>query len=228
MQDTSDKIDPTIDTLKIDARKRKRMAFALGGIAVFMTGMAFAAVPLYGLICRATGMGGTTQRVSKTADKVTDQIVTIHFDANISPKLKWKFAPASREVNLKIGENKLVFYTVTSRSEGQTTGTATFNVTPEIAGRYFDKIECFCFKEQTLKPGESAELPVSFYVDPAILDDPDAQNVREITLSYTFFPSAAAANRPVKSSAAEPAATAPSAQPKPLGGFPAGGSTKVE
>jgi cytochrome c oxidase assembly protein subunit 11 len=229
MQDTSDKIDAqTTDADKTDARKRKRMALALGGVAVFMTGMAFAAVPLYGLICKVTGMGGTTQRVNKAADKIVDRIVTVHFDANISPKLKWKFAPASREVNLKLGENKLVFYTVTSRAEEQTTGTATFNVTPELAGRFFDKIECFCFKEQTLKPGESAELPVSFYVDPAILDDPDAQHINEITLSYTFFPSAAAARSPVKSSAAEPAATAPSAQPKPLGGIPAGGSTKVE
>lgn len=221
MQDTNVNIDT-------QARRRRRLGFLLAGVPLFMVGMAYAAVPLYGLICAATGMGGTTQRASKGADRVVDQDITIHFDANISPKLKWRFAPESREVSLKIGESRLVFYTVTNRDEKETTGTATFNVTPEIAGRYFNKIECFCFKEQTLKPGESAELPVSFFVDPAILDDPDAKVVNEITLSYTFFPSAAAANRPVKSSAAEPAATAPSAQPRLSGGSTGGGSSRVE
>lgn len=196
------------------ARQRRRMAFALGGAALFMTGMAFAAVPLYGLICRATGMGGTPQRAEKGADRVLDQTVTVRFDANISPKLSWRFTPAVREVTLRIGETKLAFYKVTSVATGDTTGTATFNVTPEIAGRYFDKIECFCFKEQSLRPGESAELPVSFYIDPAILDDPDARNVREITLSYTFFPSAGA-GRPVNASAGDPAA-APAAR-RPAG-----------
>jgi cytochrome c oxidase assembly protein subunit 11 len=198
-------------------RTRKRMALILGGVAAFMTGMAFAAVPLYGLICTATGMGGATQRVEKPSERVLDKSIIVRFDANILPKLKWRFEPVEREVKLRIGETKLAFYAVASRADQTTTGTATFNVTPEIAGRYFDKIECFCFKEQTLKPGETAELPVSFYVDPAIMDDPDARGVREITLSYTFFPSVAASGRPLKSSAADPAATAPAAQPKPPG-----------
>lgn len=193
------------------ARQRRRMAFVLAGAALFMTGMAFAAVPLYGLICRVTGMGGTTQRVEKGSDRVLDQTVTVRFDANISPKLGWRFAPAVREVTLRIGETKLAFYKVTSVAASDTTGTATFNVTPEIAGRYFNKIECFCFQEQSLRPGESAELPVSFYIDPAILDDPDAKGVREITLSYTFFPSAAA-GRPAKVGAGDPAAPAPEAR----------------
>jgi cytochrome c oxidase assembly protein subunit 11 len=182
-------------------RRQTRLAFVLGGVALFMGGLAFAAVPLYSLICTAAGIGGATQRVSSASDRVVDQVMTVHFDANISPKLKWRFSPVLPEVSLKIGENKLIFYTISSREKRRVTGTATFNVTPEIVGKYFDKIECFCFTEQTLKPGESAELPVSFFIDPAILDDPDARDIREITLSYTFFPSAKAVSRPVKSTA---------------------------
>jgi cytochrome c oxidase assembly protein subunit 11 len=153
-----------------------------------MTGLSFAAVPLYRLFCQVTGYGGTTQRAAEAPDTVIDRFVTVRLDANVAPGLAWAFQPETREIRLKIGENKLGFYRVANLSQQVTKGTATFNVTPEIVGSYFSKIECFCFQEQSLEAGQTAELPVSFFIDPAILDDKDAKSVTEITLSYTFFP----------------------------------------
>jgi cytochrome c oxidase assembly protein subunit 11 len=164
-----------------------RTALSLVALVAGMTGMAFAAVPLYQLFCAQTGYGGTTKRAAAASQAVADLQITVKFDANTSSALNWNFQPEQRQVTLKLGENALAFYRATNKSDHPLTGTATFNVTPEIAGSYFNKIECFCFTEQTLQPGQTADFPVSFFVDLAILKDPDAKNIQEITLSYTFF-----------------------------------------
>ncbi len=155
-----------------------------------MGALSFAAVPLYKMFCQVTGFGGTTQRVEKPSDGVIDRMITVRFDANVSPSLPWKFEPVQRTVQAKIGENVLAFYTATNTSDRVIKGTAAFNVSPDPAGKHFNKIECFCFKEQTLQPGETVEMPLSFYVDPKLVADRDASWVQEITLSYTFYPSA--------------------------------------
>jgi cytochrome c oxidase assembly protein subunit 11 len=157
-------------------------------IAVAMLGMAFAAVPLYRMFCEATGFAGTTQRASKASDTILDRAVRVRFDANIGGGLAWSFEPALRTVDVRVGENTLVFYRATNTSERPLSGSATFNVTPEVAGLYFNKLECFCFTEQRLEAGETVEMPVSFYIDPLIVKDKDARRVSEITLSYTFYP----------------------------------------
>lgn len=153
-----------------------------------MIGLSFASVPLYQMLCQATGLGGATQKAQKPSEKTLNRWVTVRFDANVSPDLKWRFEPIQRTIDVRIGENALAFYRVVNLSEKSIKGTATFNVTPEAAGLHFKKIECFCFKEQILEAGQSAELPVSFYVDPDLALDPDSARVKEITLSYTFYP----------------------------------------
>lgn len=168
-------------------RAHRRVALALTLVVAAMTGLAFASAPLYRLFCAATGYGGTTQRAAAPSGDIREESITVRFDANTSSALKWDFRPEQREITLKIGENSLAFYRAVNRGATPLTGSATFNVTPEIAGSYFNKVECFCFTEQTLAPGEAADFPVSFFVDPAILNDPDAKNLKEITLSYTFF-----------------------------------------
>ena len=169
------------------ADPNKRVGAILGCVAVGMLGMAYAAVPLYQLFCQMTGYGGTTQRVTKASDKVLDRTITIRFDANVNG-LAWSFEPVVRTMKVRIGENALAFYRATNTSDNPLTGTATFNVTPDIAGSFFNKLECFCFKEQRLEPGETVDMPVSFYVDPSLVDDKDATRLSTITLSYTFFP----------------------------------------
>ena len=165
----------------------KRTAlFAVLGIC-FMTGLAWASVPLYRLFCQATGLNGTTQR-GLAAPGATSNQIRIDFDANVDPKLPWKFAPENPSDTIAVGARDMAFFTATNTSDRPITGTATFNVTPAQAGKYFTKIQCFCFTEQTLKPGETVRMPVIFYVDPKILDDEDARDVKEITLSYTFYP----------------------------------------
>jgi cytochrome c oxidase assembly protein subunit 11 len=134
-----------------------------------------------------TGYGGYTQRAESPPAQATQETVTIRLDTNTAPGLGWRFKAEETLISIKIGENRLAIFRAENRSGETVTGTATFNVTPEIAGAYFNKIECFCFQEQTLAPGESMEFPVSFFVDPSILEDRDAKWVREITLSYTFF-----------------------------------------
>ena len=178
----------------------KRVGVALAGVAVGMLGMAYAAVPLYQMFCQMTGYGGTTQRVAKPSDQVLERTITVRFDANVNG-LAWAFQPVVRSVDVRIGENTLAFYRATNTANVALTGSATFNVSPDIAGSYFNKLECFCFKEQRLEPGETIDMPVSFYVDPALVADKDARRVNEITLSYTFFPvdkpkQAAEAKRP--------------------------------
>lgn len=153
-----------------------------------MVGMAYAAVPLYQMFCQVTGLGGTTQRAERPSHVVLDRKVTVRFDANVSPKLGWTFEPVQRTIEVNLGENVLVFYRASNITDRPITGTATFNVAPDAAGLYFSKIECFCFTEQTLQPGETVEMPVSFFVDPELVKDPDSARLRQITLSYTFYP----------------------------------------
>lgn len=172
---------------KSNGKRHAAVVLPLVLLVAAMTGLSFAAVPLYRLFCQVTGYGGTTQRAASAPVEASDKTITVRFDANVSSELGWDFRPEQREITLKIGENSLAFYRATNATGAPLTGTATFNVTPEIAGGYFNKIECFCFAEQKLAPGQSAEFPVSFFVDPAILSDPDARHIGEITLSYTFF-----------------------------------------
>jgi len=169
-----------------------RVAVLCLGGALTMGALSFAAVPLYKLYCQVTGFGGTTQRAEKQSETVLDRTIAVRFDANVSKELGWSFEPVQRTMTLKLGENALAFYKATNTTDRTITGTAMFNVSPDVAGVHFNKIECFCFQEQTLAPGESVEMPVSFYVDPALATDRDAAHVREITLSYTFYPSAPA------------------------------------
>ena len=152
-----------------------------------MTGLGFAAVPLYRVFCQVTGLNGTTQRGDR-APGTTGQKVTVAFDSNVAKDMPWKFAPERHADTIDIGGRDMAFFTATNLSDKPVTGSATFNVTPISAGKYFTKIECFCFTQQTLKAGETVRMPVLFYVDPAILDDPDTRDVQEITLSYTFYP----------------------------------------
>ena len=176
------------DTARNASIRHRRVAIRAGALAVAMLGMAYAAVPLYQMFCQVTGFAGTTQRATSAPTQVLERKITIRFDSNVSGGLGWKFAPTERTVDVKIGENRLAFYRATNPSDEPVKGTATFNVAPEAAGRYFNKIECFCFTEQLLKAGESVEMPVSFFVDPEIMNDSDARHISQITLSYTFYP----------------------------------------
>ncbi len=171
-----------------NARKNLRVAAAAASVAVVMVGLAYASVPLYSMFCEVTGFGGTTQRADAAPETATDKFITIRFDANTAGSLGWNFHPMQTVMKVRIGEQNLAHYSATNNTGKVVTGSAMFNVTPIVAGAYFNKIQCFCFTEQTLKPGESADLPVDFFVDPAILDDPDSKSINEITLSYTFFP----------------------------------------
>ncbi len=167
-----------------------RVGLMAAAIALAMLGLGYAAVPLYKMFCQVTGFGGTTQR-SETGiapGAVIGKIINVRFDANVSPNLPWAFAPEQHVARVAIGARQMAFFNATNRSDHPITGTAAFNVTPEQAGAYFTKIQCFCFTQQTLKPGETIRMPVIYYVDPAILKDKDARNLNEITLSYTFFP----------------------------------------
>lgn len=160
----------------------------LAGLGVCtMTGVGFASVPLYRIFCEVTGLNGTTQR-GDLAPGATGKKVTVAFDSNVASKLPWKFTPERRSDTIDIGGRDMAFYTATNLSDKPITGSATFNVTPAVAGKYFTKIQCFCFTQQTLAAGETVRMPVLFYVDPAILNDPDARDIQEITLSYTFYP----------------------------------------
>jgi cytochrome c oxidase assembly protein subunit 11 len=168
--------------------------FACAVAVVAMGGLSYAAVPLYRLYCQATGFGGATQRAEKLSEVVLDRVITVRFDANVGPGLPWRFEPVQQTVDVKVGENVLAFFRATNLSDQPIKGMATFNVAPDVAGLYFSKIECFCFKEQRLDSGETVEMPVSFFVDPSIMKDRDADVVRDITLSYTFYPVNASPN----------------------------------
>ncbi len=175
----------------VDGRtERSNRMVAAVCIAFFagMVGMAYAAVPLYALFCQVTGYGGTTQRVTQYSDRVLDRAITVRFDANVSGGVPWDFKPLQRDVTMRIGETTQIAYQAVNLFDRPAAGRATFNVTPELAGAYFNKVECFCFTDTTLKAGETLDMPVVFYVDPAIDDVPELKHINTITLSYTFFP----------------------------------------
>ena len=171
------------------------VALSLVCVVAGMTGLAFASVPLYRLFCQITGYQGTTQRADAGADRILDREVVVRFDANVSG-LDWSFGPEAPQVHVKLGEIATVNFIAENTGREESVGTATFNVQPDMAGIYFNKIECFCFTEQALKPGERIEMPVQFFVSPDLEDDRNLQAARTITLSYTFFP-AAPARQPV-------------------------------
>jgi cytochrome c oxidase assembly protein subunit 11 len=167
------------------------LALTLVSVVVGMVGLSFAAVPLYRLFCQITGYGGTTQRAESGADRMLEREVVVRFDANVSG-LSWSFAPEVPQMRVKLGETAIVNFVATNTGTKPSTGTATFNVEPGITGAYFNKIQCFCFTEQALAPGERIEMPVQFFVSPDMADDRGLDPVRTITLSYTFFPIAGA------------------------------------
>lgn len=173
--------------MRIVSGKGRTAFLAVAGVFL-MTGVAWASVPLYRLFCEVTGLNGTTQRGSAAPGAVGTRMIRVDFDANTNPKLPWRFAPEQASETVAVGARDMAFFTATNRAAVPVKGTATFNVTPAVAGKYFTKIQCFCFTEQTLKPGETMRMPVIFFVDPKIMDDPDARDVETITLSYTFYP----------------------------------------
>ena len=187
------------------ARRNRKVGLIAGGVAAGMVGMAFASAPLYDLFCRVTGYAGTTQVAAKAPDKAGERVVTIRFNGDVARGMPWNFRPEQIEMKVKVGEEHLAFYQATNRTARATTGTATFNVQPDQAGIYFQKIACFCFTEQTLQAGQTVDMPVSFFVDPAFAEDPKMARVNTITLSYTFFE---APEKPARvSAAAEPRAS---------------------
>jgi cytochrome c oxidase assembly protein subunit 11 len=171
----------------VDQSKRRFTAVLLGGVVVGMGGAAYAAVPAYRLFCQVTGFGGTTRRAHAVPTTISGRVIKVQFDANTDPALPWRFRPKQREIALKIGEEGLAFYEAENLSNTPVMGQAGFNVSPAKAGRYFNKIQCFCFNEQVLAAGQRANMPVTFFVDPEMLDDPNMDDVMAITLSYTFF-----------------------------------------
>jgi cytochrome c oxidase assembly protein subunit 11 len=168
-------------------RRKRATALALAALVAAMVGLTWASAPLYRLFCQVTGFGGTTRVAGTESVAPAAATMTIRFNADVARGLPWRFYPAETEAVVRIGATTLASYTVENPTARPITGVATFNVTPEKAGPYFVKVDCFCFEEQTLAPGAKAALPVSFYVDPAILEDPTMADVRAITLSYTFF-----------------------------------------
>jgi cytochrome c oxidase assembly protein subunit 11 len=189
----------------------RRNGVIVGGLLFvvgLMIGLTAASVPLYRLFCQVTGYGGTTQRAERAPVRAVEgRVVTVRFDATTAPGLDWEFRPLQATVQVHPGEEKVIAYRAVNRSKTPVTGTATFNVTPSKAGIYFDKLQCFCFTKQHLGPGESADLTVSFFVDPAIASDPETVDVDTITLSYTMF-RAKEGEAPLRSSAL-PAKAAP-------------------
>jgi cytochrome c oxidase assembly protein subunit 11 len=176
---------------KLMAISNAKTGFLAAALAVSMVGVGFAAVPLYRLFCQVTGFGGTTMRVdaAQAATVVTtDKTIVIRFDANHRGDLPWDFKPERPTDTVSIGAKDMSIFLAKNLSNETVTGTASFNVTPELAGKYFNKIQCFCFTEQTLKPGEQVRMPVLYYVDPKIMTDPNTKDIEEITLSYTFYP----------------------------------------
>jgi cytochrome c oxidase assembly protein subunit 11 len=196
-----------------DPRKLSNAALGLTCLAVFlaMVGMAFASVPLYRAFCQATGFYGTARRASAGATSVSDRSVTVRFDTNVRG-LSWRFEPVQPSQTMRLGENKLAFFRATNTGDKPVTGRAVYNVTPLPAGPYFSKLECFCFKNQTIAPGETVEFPVVYFVDPRYGTDEDTKGAPEITLSYTFFPAVTGPRVPSK----ESSGVSPDASP--LGG----------
>jgi len=170
-----------------------------------MVGASFAAVPFYNWFCRTTGYGGTTQRAHIAPKQISDRTVTVYFDSNIAAGLPWEFQPERRSIDVKLGEVVTVYYKVINQAARVTTGQAAYNVSPPTVGIYFEKINCFCFTQQTLKPGETRDMAVVFYVDPKLANDSEQDGTNMITLSYTFYP-AKPPEQPVAAGAPQPAA----------------------
>lgn len=195
----------------VPPRRARHALVALGCLAFIagMVGLTYASVPLYAMFCALTGFGGATRLAGETGApaKGTGRLITIRFDANVAPGLSWSFAPQQREMTVEVGASSLAFYEARNLTGRETHANATYNVSPPQAGAYFVKMQCFCFEEQTLGPRETLPMPVAFYVDPALLEDPDLRTLGAITLSYTFFPA-----KPD----GRPRAEAPSLQGKPL------------
>lgn len=179
----------TRDEFSAKQARMTRTALWCGALVASMTALAFASAPLYDLFCRVTGFGGTPMVRSQPASHVSERMIEVRFDANVSPQLGWRFEAETASVRARIGETKTVFYRITNVSDRPTTGIATFNVQPSHVGAYFVKMQCFCFTEHTLKPGESMDAPVVFYVDPDFENQRELKNTHSLTLSYTYFPS---------------------------------------
>ena len=178
----------------MDAATRRRSNNRVGliafGLALAMLGLGYASVPLYRIFCQVTGYGGTTQVASEaeaSAVKITGKPISIRFDSNVAPGMPWQFRPEQITQQVRIGERNIAFFIARNDSDEPITGQATYNVEPEQTAAFFNKVQCFCFTRQTLKPHEEVRMPVSYFVDPGILDDKDAKDVEQITLSYTFY-----------------------------------------
>jgi cytochrome c oxidase assembly protein subunit 11 len=182
------------------SRRDIAVAFACGAFVAVMVGVSFAAVPLYSWFCRTTGFGGTTQVAKAAPAQISGRTITVRFDSNVAPGLPWSFEPERRTVDVRLGEVVTVYYAVRNESARVTRGQAGYNVTPPTTGAYFEKINCFCFTEQTLQPGEKRDMAVVFYVDPKLAGDAEEDTVSNIPLSYTFFP-VRVPERPVAESA---------------------------
>ena len=199
--------DPELSSNQAPPRRLGRdavVASICGFVVVLMVGASYAAVPFYNWFCRTTGFNGTTQ-VATSAPSATPltRRIAIRFDSNVAGGLPWKFEPEQTEIEVKIGEVTTVFYKVTNQSARTTTGQAAYNVAPLTVGAYFEKINCFCFTEQTMAPGEKRDMPVVFYVDPSIVKDSDNDTLNTITLSYTFYPVREPAPKPVAATVLE-------------------------
>ena len=183
----------------------RRTAAILTCIVAAMVSLSFAAIPLYNMFCRVTGFAGTTSVAEKPSDTVLDRTIVVRFDASKDRDMPWDFRPMQREMTIRLGETGLAFFEATNPTDRPIAGQASYNVTPDIAGGYFTKIQCFCFTEQILQPHERADMPVTFYVDPSLIEDPQGNRVEVITLSYTMH------EEPLPEDAAElaPAVAAP-------------------
>ena len=180
--------EPDSDPRETKAPRHGLVAFCCAAIVAAMIGASYAAVPLYDLFCRVTGYGGTTQVANAAPAKALEREIRVRFDGNVAPGLAWAFGPEQTSMTVKVGETRLALFKAKNVSDKPLTGTATYNVTPNQTGAYFSKIQCFCFTEQTLQPGEEIDMPVAFFVDPSIADNHELDDLRELTLSYTFFP----------------------------------------
>ncbi|RAI60859.1 cytochrome c oxidase assembly protein [Roseicella frigidaeris] len=195
-------------------RRNRRMAIGVGAFVCGMVGLAFASVPLYDMFCRATGYNGTVQVGGPAAPGAAAQQVTIRFNANTHPGLPWRFAPDQGPMRLHLGEEGMAFYKAANLAAEPVTGVATYNVTPEVVGKYFHKTACFCFNQQTLEPGQQVDMPITFWVDPKMAADPVTRDIRTITINYTFFRSLDDAERSgALASAAPHVGAAPRATP---------------
>ena len=181
-------MNPQQSTSPPTSRRDLFVAFLCGGLVAAMVGLSFAAVPFYSWFCRTTGYGGTTQVAKSAPTHISNRTITVRFDSNVAAGLPWRFEPERRTIDVKLGEVVTVYYAVTNEAARVTAGQAGYNVSPSTVGIYFEKINCFCFTEQTMKPGEKRDMAVVFYVDPKLAEDSEQNGVNFITLSYTFYP----------------------------------------